>query len=1495
MGIFGFSEQDLENQIENYSELSDGQKVLLLENFKQVVAERVVDDAELKRNGEFDEFKAKKEKFWQLENDLSDTWEHQKVLWGNMKKNVLKNFRTANLEKEELGNMSSGGIGRHKDFLNQLVYGMNEFGPDVEIGKDGNIEVQFMDIPDGLVEGDVEKVKNFNSVAYEYSRIPYEWSLPEADQKNRERFNEAREKYFEAHKEVLNVMSDIDGDQEAALHVNKIDRMVEFNQFLSSNPEVEERLSKIKDQETWKKALKDMASEKGIYLGLGFVTRTVTTHLLGAVALPFVAAGLGRTFARDRAEKELITSAKDARKDVNSVEKGIRAGEIMREISRVRADITELIGEIKNVHSWGFDHSETEKLREKLNLELSNKKSELKKLEKEEQEKFLREKDYVDAAYLNASFDTLIEDLQIVDLNESAKEEMIKSLNFHIEDAERKRKDGTVNFGTGANRLANQISLLQRLGKAKAFVAEREIETKINDKEFINKMEELKKKIVELDAKYGKIENSPENLEKRETELKNFKEENNISDYEESLEVVYDFLEAQDEGLDKAKEKHINKKGRQGAAIASGFAIGGYLIRAAGEELGYWKARPLFKTSEAQASDLGMGNFKEDIELSELKKELTSEDFEKIKSLARKTLNKVGTTDATEKYLKNICGDSESNRAYISEVVSEVYIESSAPGSEEVSSATDAVASKAATVGEQSKVVKPVGVTADEGKKVVAETAKKASVPANEEKPNIHKRINTLQKELGVDEQTLNEADKENENLQPETFNISSENNEADILKNPLIAEILANSKKGELTAEDMERLMKRFSPLELAEKIKEIKLQAKSGDSVWTMADKFLNEKYGADFDNLGEGDVKAAEALKTYNIDRLKDKIAEVIKSQDSELMKKYGLEGIKDIDRVTINQLEKINFSQIDQDVFDLNEGLTDELDSSQIDSIVDNNEKLRTVFKDNPASLKTSEDYENVLNPKPDIPQESVGDSSLEDISSGDDDLDNLTSQFGGHETTNIGGEAAVVTSSEGQEIISQMDKEFDSMSSSNQADFLGSLAEKWHAGGDGSERAKLAWQHYMEKLVEDKDNVSDFKQWSEIESRVKSFETDSLKEVEKKVTNLYGKRFLFVGDRGYNFERGWPSLAQSDAFKVLKGDFGHELIGASDATESGLVKYANEIKELIGSPNPKETIGQYLSRGELEKMLTHEPNLKNNLSEIKEKLKIDEIFNGKQVFKTGVVTEAIVGGMEDSSVASTEQVESVVPGIHEEASQPGFEKVIDPVPGTRVENFEVKNLKIGDSFEHVLRGTRDAVISEIRDNGTIQLKTDDGTIIELKPTTEEGIYDYDNGGTELSDGALDISDGKLNYSLNYSNIDREAVLFSKFLSEDLQEKIQSTPPEERSFPFYKEIRNAIHSIERLSVSGNEGEIKIDLIDRGGVSVSKVLKIPEGIKISEAAIYKGQLDNNTVDVFYNDTRVASLDLAVDNKKDIIIGDGLFINEKLEDYLLKIVSRK
>lgn len=298
---FGLNIENLK-EIEGFNNLSYGQKLLVLENLKQLTLGRIQEEA--------------------LEKYKTKTTEAKFL--GRVWLAVSKKYQIAKLEKTTASEIVKGGMEAHKRVLQQLVNGIKEIGLEVE-ERNGKLEIQYA-VFENLSPEEKKIVDNFNKIANEFSRMPYEWGLKTATKEEQARYYELKKQYEEANAQILKLRLKKNNNdlQEASLYINDIRGKVELNQFFTAHPEVEEQLQKIREKKTWLKALSNVVTERGIYATAGFITRSITTSLIGLAGIPLAAAGMGGWMARKRAKETLIEREKMARRGVKDISKEAR-------------------------------------------------------------------------------------------------------------------------------------------------------------------------------------------------------------------------------------------------------------------------------------------------------------------------------------------------------------------------------------------------------------------------------------------------------------------------------------------------------------------------------------------------------------------------------------------------------------------------------------------------------------------------------------------------------------------------------------------------------------------------------------------------------------------------------------------------------------------------------------------------------------------------------------------------------------------------------------------------------------------------------------------------------------------------------------------------------------------------------------------------------------------------------------------------------------------
>ncbi len=207
----------LGENIEGFKDLSDGQRSLVLENFKQLFLANIKEDAQK-----------------EFQKDLGNS----KFL-GKILKGILKSYEIARLEKEGSKESFKLESETHQQIMEKLVQGMKAYGPEVKLDEEGKIEIQYAGEWQNLNEDEQKIVDNFNEIATKYSHISYEWSLDTATKKQAKQFEAIKNEYEEAREEIMNLKKDksqrrLEEEKEegSLLYINKIDGQIQMNQFL---------------------------------------------------------------------------------------------------------------------------------------------------------------------------------------------------------------------------------------------------------------------------------------------------------------------------------------------------------------------------------------------------------------------------------------------------------------------------------------------------------------------------------------------------------------------------------------------------------------------------------------------------------------------------------------------------------------------------------------------------------------------------------------------------------------------------------------------------------------------------------------------------------------------------------------------------------------------------------------------------------------------------------------------------------------------------------------------------------------------------------------------------------------------------------------------------------------------------------------------------------------------------------------------------------------
>lgn len=279
---FGISEEDLVN-IKGFESLSVPQQKLVFENLKEYA-----------------------------ESGAGSRLEH---IWKKIKVIGFK------LEDDGVPRRGSRGLKEYEKVLTQLVQSAATYGPKVHEGEDGLLmpDLVQMDIPRENREVLWSVVSTLNLAAHKLSKTQASWqdggigTHAESDSRTgkvlsflKKTFSEKEQKYNE-YQEIQQSYESAKKQFATALErsgmsvAEVVEKLVAMDgrvfqlQFAQTSPDAVEAVQSITDDAAWTEVAKGMVKNAGVSFGLGFVTRTATSGMLGWLSGPFFAVGLAGT------------------------------------------------------------------------------------------------------------------------------------------------------------------------------------------------------------------------------------------------------------------------------------------------------------------------------------------------------------------------------------------------------------------------------------------------------------------------------------------------------------------------------------------------------------------------------------------------------------------------------------------------------------------------------------------------------------------------------------------------------------------------------------------------------------------------------------------------------------------------------------------------------------------------------------------------------------------------------------------------------------------------------------------------------------------------------------------------------------------------------------------------------------------------------------------------------------------------------------------------
>ncbi len=414
-GNFGLTLENL-NEIEGFSELTYGQRRLILENLKQITLGRIQEEG------------------YQNFNEQTSQKSWPKKLW----RNITQKYQIAKAEKEVANNLMSGGLETHRTVLEQLTMGIQEMGTTAHEKTDGSLVIDFIPTPDPAdsTPETRREVEKFNEIANQIAHIPYEWTLPSATKKQKEEHEKLRQEYNKARREILIGWNTVD-----IVSLQKAEATIKLNQFANQHPAAEKIILQIKDQAVWQKALNNIVTERGLMFASGYVTRSLFVSLIGTIGLPLAAGAVGGYRGYKRGQDTISRNEKGSRGE----NKVVNMREELSEISKTLAE-------------------NNPSLSRQRKIELTDRQTKLKKAL--EQEKAKNFNTAVGAKSLADKLAKLNEKIESLSPDDEEYTKTLVELKVRTNYTKRKVLDGQVSFGDKDEKIDNQYDLIQTVIEA---------------------------------------------------------------------------------------------------------------------------------------------------------------------------------------------------------------------------------------------------------------------------------------------------------------------------------------------------------------------------------------------------------------------------------------------------------------------------------------------------------------------------------------------------------------------------------------------------------------------------------------------------------------------------------------------------------------------------------------------------------------------------------------------------------------------------------------------------------------------------------------------------------------------------------------------------------------------------------------------------------------------------------------------------------------------
>lgn len=304
----GISDKDIE-KIPQFGKLSYGEQLLALDQLKQFMATKVFEDTE----------KIYSEKT------------AQKGFVGKLWRGIWKEYYMGKAEKIALAQNKNMEWKEKSEYLNLITDQVYKMDTPVNVNPDGSYNIEYLRIPKTASPEEQQLYGNFNHIAMEFTKMPYEWGQETATKAQRKMYQEAQARYVEAKEYLLVEMENKLGRKMAFAELANIDANMQMMQFNNSHPDIN-TIWGLMESNNNKKIAWGTAQAKFwrvSYFAAGWGTKTLfkagIAAVIGPASVVYFAGLYGAIRAKKRAETAIKNQDKLSRKGFKNTEQQILA------------------------------------------------------------------------------------------------------------------------------------------------------------------------------------------------------------------------------------------------------------------------------------------------------------------------------------------------------------------------------------------------------------------------------------------------------------------------------------------------------------------------------------------------------------------------------------------------------------------------------------------------------------------------------------------------------------------------------------------------------------------------------------------------------------------------------------------------------------------------------------------------------------------------------------------------------------------------------------------------------------------------------------------------------------------------------------------------------------------------------------------------------------------------------------------------------------------